>query len=243
MSIGEYVMPWLSRLRSLARRLSRRAETERELDAEVRSFVELLAEEKTRQGLRPEEARRAARLELGGVEQVKESVRQARTGAGLETLGQDVRHGFRILAKNPGFAIVAVLTLALGISANTAIFSVVDAVLLRPLPYPHAERLVAIWSTDPSTPLSPTAPPDFRAWQQEGKRLDDMGAFAYSDQNLSGPGQEPERVQGARVSASLFPTLGVGAALGRVFLPEEERFGRHREVLLSYGLWNRRFGG
>jgi len=236
-------MPWLSRLRSLARRLSRRAETERELDAEVRSFVELLAEEKTRQGLRPEEARRAARLELGGVEQVKESVRQARTGAGLETLGQDVRHGFRILAKNPGFAIVAVLTLALGISANTAIFSVVDAVLLRPLPYPHAERLVAIWSTDPSTPLSPTAPPDFREWQQEGKRLDDMGAFAYSDQNLSGPGQEPERVQGARVSASLFPTLGVGAALGRVFLPEEERFGRHREVLLSYGLWNRRFGG
>jgi len=269
-------MPWPARLRSLKRNLLQRADAERDLDDEARSVLELLTEEKMAQGLAPDAAGRAARIELGGVEQWKEQVRGARTGAWLEAFGQDLRHGARILRRNPGFAAVAVLTLALGIGANAAVFSVVSAVLLRPLPYPDAERLVMAWSTEPSrgSPISPTAAPDFREWQRQtaappagagdgtgtaaqptrhstrvapaalpARAFAGMGAFSFADLNLSGGGQEPERVQAARVSPSLFPTLGVRPALGRWFLPEEEQFGRHRVALLSHGLWRRRFGG
>jgi|HubBroStandDraft_3_1064219.scaffolds.fasta_scaffold00583_2 predicted permease len=237
-------MPWPAHLRSLARNLLRRARTERQLDEEARAFLDLVTDENVQRGMDPAAARRLARLESGGVDQLKERVRGARAGAWLETLGQDLRYGLRMLRKNPGFAAVAVLTLALGIGANTAIFSVVDAVLLRPLPYPQAERLVTVWSTTASQemPLTLAAPPDFRAWRENAKKCADMGAFAYADFNLAAAGGEPEHLLGARVSASLLPTLGVRAALGRVFLPQEEQFGRHREVVLSHELWRRRFG-
>jgi len=241
-------MPWLARLRSFKRNTLQRALVERELAEEASSVCELLAEEKMRQGMAPAAARRSARLELGGVEPWKEQVRAVRSGAWLEAFGRDVGHGVRILRQNPGFAAVAVLTLALGISANTAIFSVVSAVLLRPLPYPGAERLVMAWTLAPGEGFSrsPTAPPDFREWRSQagpGRVFTAMGAFAVADLNLSGDGREPERVQAARVSASLWPTLGVGAARGRLFLEEEEQFGRHREAILADGLWRRRFGG
>jgi putative ABC transport system permease protein len=243
-------MPWQARLRSLRRNLLHRARAERELDEEARSLLELLADEKVRSGLSPDAARRAAAIELGGLEPLKARVRGERAGAWLDGLGQDVRHGARMLRRNPGLAAIGVLTLALGIGANTAIFSVVSAVLLRPLPYPQADRLVLIWTTEPSrgAPISPTAAPDFREWRRQARGFAEMGAYALADLNLGGDaggaaGQEPERVQAARVSASLFPTLGVRPARGRLFLPEEERFGSHREVLLSDGLWHRRFGG
>jgi len=249
-------MPWLARLRSFKRNLLERASAERELADEASSVCELLAEEKMRQGMAPDAARRSARLELGGVEQWKEQVRAVRSGSRLETFGRDVGHGVRILRKNPGFAAVAVLTLAIGISSNTAIFSVVSAVLLRPLPYPDAERLVMAWTLQPGkgSRLSPTAPPDFREWRRQalspdgpeagsGRTFAGMGAFALLDLNLSGGGREPERIQAARVSASLWPTLGVRPARGRLFLEEEEQFGRHREVILGDALWRRRFSG
>jgi len=241
-------MPWLARLRSFKRNTLQRALVERELADEASSVCELLAEEKMRHGMAPAAARRSARLELGGVESWKEQVRAVRSGAWLEELGRDVGHGVRILRKDPGFAAVAVLTLALGISANTAIFSVVSAVLLRPLPYPDAERLVMAWTLAPGEGFSrsPTAPPDFREWRSEAaarRVFTGMGAFAAVDLNLSGDGREPERVQAARVSAGLWPTIGVRAARGRLFLEEEEQFGRHREAILSDGLWRRRFGG
>src|SRR5580693_2104734 len=174
-------MPWPAHLRSLARNLLRRARTERQLDEEARAFLDLVTDENVQRGMDPAAARRLARLESGGVDQLKERVRGARAGAWLETLGQDLRYGLRMLRKNPGFAAVAVLTLALGIGANTAIFSVVDAVLLRPLPYPQAERLVTVWSTTASQemPLTLAAPPDFRAWRENAKKCADMGAFAY----------------------------------------------------------------
>ncbi len=147
------------------------------------------------------------------------------------------------MIRNPIFTLIAVVTLALGIGANTAIFSVVDAVLLRPLPYPGAERLVFLWSGTASDGVtrSGSALPDYHAWRDQNKTFEGLGAFYYGDYNLSTSGDAPERIQGAYITANLFQVLQVSPALGRLFGPEEEQFGRHRVVLLSYKLWQRRF--
>ncbi len=162
----------------------------------------------------------------------------------METLWQDVRYGARQLVRNPGFAAVAVLTLALGIGANTAIFSVVNAVLLRPLPYDDPEQLVMVWESRPREGVydNPVAPLDFFDWRQRNQSFQDMAAFQYSTMDLTGAG-EPERIGTGIVSAAYFRVFGVEAVRGRTFLPEEEQDGRHRVVVLSYGLWQRRFGG
>jgi putative ABC transport system permease protein len=162
----------------------------------------------------------------------------------MDGLLQDFRHGLRLLLKKPGFTLVALLTLALGIGANTAIFSVVNAVLLRQLPYPQADRLVMLWSTMPSqgVPTSGSSMPDYREWRDQSHVFDGLAAFYYGDVNLSGAGQEPERVQGARVTANLFDVLKVQPVMGRNFTAEEERFGSHHVALLSYELWQRRYG-
>ena len=158
---------------------------------------------------------------------------------------QDFRFGLRMLIKNPIFTLIAVVTLALGIGANTAIFSVVDAVLLRPLPYPEANRLVFLWSTMNSqgVPLSPSALPDYQGWRDRNKVFDGLAAFYNGDFNLSSTGSPPELIQGAYVTANFFQVLKVFPSLGRLFTSEEEQFGRHHVVLLSYGLWQRRFAG
>jgi putative ABC transport system permease protein len=163
----------------------------------------------------------------------------------MQTLLQDLRCGVRMLLKKPGFTLIAVITLALGIGANTAIFSMVDAVLLRPLPYPEAERLVFLWSTMRSQGIEfgGSALPDYRDWRDQNRTLDGLAAFSYDDVNLSATGGEPERVQGATITHNLFQVLKVSPALGRLFTQEEDQFGRHRVVLLSHGLWQMRFGG
>jgi putative ABC transport system permease protein len=163
----------------------------------------------------------------------------------MTSLLQDLRFGLRMLIKNPIFALIAIVTLALGIGANTAIFSVVDAVLLRPLPYPEANRLVFLWSTMNSqgVPLSSSALPDYQGWRDRNQVFDGLAAFYNGDFNLSSAGSPPELIQGAYITSNLFQVLKISPSLGRLFSNEEEQFGRNHVVLLSYGLWQRRFAG
>jgi putative ABC transport system permease protein len=154
---------------------------------------------------------------------------------------QDIRYGTRTLLRQPGFTLVAVLTLALGIGANTAIFSVVNAVLLRPLPYSHPERLALINTINLARGMTDvgTSLPDFRAWQERNQSFEKIAAFSSNSFNISGTA-EPERVPGAQASVDLFTVLGVLPARGRVFTSDEETFGKHHVVILSENLWQRR---
>jgi putative ABC transport system permease protein len=167
----------------------------------------------------------------------------------LGTFVQDARYGLRNLARNPGFTIVAMLTLALGIGANTAIFSVIHNTILRPLPFPDADRLVPVWETFSKGPgnWNIVSAPNFWDFQKQSHSFESMAIFdsAGRGYNLSpsGTAQEAEQVSGLRVSAGFFPVLGVKPFIGRTFLPEEETLGRDHEVVLSYGLWKERYGG
>jgi predicted permease len=232
------------RLRALWRNIRERGRVERELDEEVRAMHELLVDEKIASGLRPAEARRAATIELGQIESIKERVRDVRAGALFTALAQDARYAVRVLARNPGFAGVAVVTLALGIGATTTVFSAVHAVLLRPLPYPSSNRLVEIWSSMPASgvPRSQSALPDYRAWRVRNRTFEEIGAYHGTSYALTG-GDRPERVRGVRVSASVWTVLEVRPHLGSLFSSREESWGNHRVVVLSHRLWMRRFGG
>ncbi|MEW6209483.1 MAG: ABC transporter permease [Acidobacteriota bacterium] len=160
----------------------------------------------------------------------------------MDKFFQDVRYAVRMMLKKPGFAFVAVTVLALGIGANTSIFSVVNSVLLRPLPYENPDQLVVIKSTLPTRGITDSgiSTPDFREWRNRNTTFQQMAAFSTTSYNLSGSG-EPERVSGARVSSNLFSLLGIAPALGRAFTSEEETFGNHRVALISHALWQRRF--
>src|SRR5919205_74500 len=162
----------------------------------------------------------------------------------MKTLLQDVRYAVRTLRKSPGFALVAVVALALGIGANTAIFSVVKAVLLSPLPYPAPERLVWLREVNPGSDIidEPASAPNFNDWRTQARSFEGMAAFTYNAATLTDGGGEPERVPAAYTSANFFQVVGVGPALGRGFLPEEETTGKNRVVVISHGLWQRRFG-
>ena len=156
----------------------------------------------------------------------------------------DLRYALRQLGKAPGFAITAVLTLALGIGANTAVFSVVNAVLLRALPYPDANRLLLLWSSAPSQglPMFGSSPADYRVWRSDNHSFEDMGAFSNDGISMSLEGHTPELLISASVTASLFPTMGVQPFLGHGFTERNEQWGEHRVAILSYGLWERSFG-
>jgi len=205
-----------------------RRRKEGELEEEVRSHLEMAAKERVARGDTTEQAEGAARREFGNVELVKEVTRDVWGWRWLEDLYEDARFGLRMLWKNPGFTAVAVLTLALGIGANSAIFSLVNAILLKPLPYAHSERLVMAWEkvrlpsyqNDRNDP----APGNFVDWQKQNTVFQDMAAIRYRSFNLTGEG-EPVRVEGEGVSASVFPMLQVNAVLGRVFTLDEDRPG------------------
>ncbi|HMB27819.1 MAG TPA: ABC transporter permease, partial [Blastocatellia bacterium] len=161
----------------------------------------------------------------------------------MQTLWQDLRYGARMLRKQPGFALAAALTLALGIGGSTAIFSIVQTVLLRPLGFPAAERALALWERAPEgkQPRSRAAPGNFYDWREQNQSFADMAAFAAAAMTLTGAG-EPEQLRGAMVTPSYFKALDVRPTLGRAFLPEESRPGKERVVLLGQGVWRRRFG-
>ena len=161
----------------------------------------------------------------------------------MESLWQDLRYGARMLQNKPAFTAVALVALALGIGANTAIFSVVNAILLRPPPFKDPDRLVYVWETNPKIGLDRgiVSPPDFADWREQNRVFEHISAWRTWFYRLSGNG-EPEQVWGVRTSANVFELLGVEPLLGRTFLPEEEQPGRDQVVLISHGLWERRFG-
>lgn len=235
----------LSRLRSLLRNTTNKAAVEHDLAEELAAHVSLLTDAKVKSGMSAADARRAALVELGGVEQVKEEVRAGRSGFAFETFIMDVRYGLRALLKKPGFTITAVIALALGIGANTAIFSVVNGVMLRSLAYANPERIVMLWERSVSREAQQNlvSPANFLDWQKLSTSFEDMAAVWDLRANLSGNDGEPEEVKVQCVSYPFFSALGVQPMIGRAFLPEEDRAGGNLVVIISHQLWQTRFGG
>ena len=231
-----------ARIRSMWRAVTRRGSWEQDLEEELRSHVECRAEDLMRTGLGRQDAERQARIELGTRETYKEQCREAQGLRWLDTLRQDVLYAARSFRRNRAFTLVAALTLALGIGANTAIFSVVNTVLLRPLPYQAAGRLV--WITDfiPRQGNTLVWDSDYFAWARQNQVFQGMAAYSPAELTLTGAG-ETERLEGARVTAGFFSVLSVAPALGRSFLAEDDRPGGPQVCVLSHRFWQSRFSG
>ncbi len=227
-------------------RLWRRTQMDEQLEKELHYHLEQHANDLMAQGHSPEDAWRQARLALGGPEQVKENCRDARGTRWLDDFSQDIRFALRMLRKNPGFAVVALLTLALGVGATTVMFTVVNGVLLKPLPYPAPNELVAVhghtetWNTKIYGQQN-IAYPDFLDLQRDAHSLDLAGAL-FNGATLSEPGQ-PEYVDLHEISSNLFSVLRVNLLRGRAFLPEEDRLGAAPVMILGYSFWQQHFGG
>jgi predicted permease len=227
----------LARIRAFWRNLFSKSRVEYDLDEHVRSYADLLTAEKINAGMSPADARRAALVELGGIEHVKDEVRDVRSGALLDTTAQDLRYAARTLIRRPGFAIVAVTALALGIGATTAIFSVVNAVLLRPLPYADPDRLVVLLHDA----RNPVAPANYLDWKRQNTVFASVGAAEHWAGNVSG--DVPERVQGLRVTSDVLAMTGIRPLMGRLLRPEDDAPSGERPIVLSWGYWQRRFAG
>src|SRR3989454_1382088 len=238
-------MNWLGTLQLRFRALCRKRQLDADMAEEMRGRIEMRTRENIEAGMSADEARYAAMRQFGQVDNIKETCREQRGVTWLEHLVQDLRYGARMLRKNPGFTAVAVLTLALGIGANTAIFSVVNAVLLKALPYREPERIVMLWTDNASLNLGfhelPPAPPDLLDWRRQAQSFEQIAAFRTRLADLSEQG-DPERVGGVQVTANFFSLLGAQPMLGRVFSTDEEQPGRDKVVVISYSLWQRRFG-
>ena len=237
-------MYWLRLIRTRLRGLLRKQSVEREMEEELRFHVRMRAEENVRRGMTSDEAERAALKSFGQWARVKESCRDFKGGGLVEVLLQDVRFGARTLLKNRGFALVAVLTLAIGIGANTAIFSVVESVLLRALPYRDADRVVVLWENNRmrGRPHNVINPGNFLDWRAQSASFEGMAAFADQRYGLTGGG-EPEEVAAQAATPNLFEVLGAPPLLGRTLLPGDGEAGREEVAVISHGLWRRRFGG
>src|SRR6476646_8385528 len=240
---------FVSRIRALCRNLFRRTAVEQDLSAELAQAFEFLVETKIRDGKSTSEARRLAAIELGGVEQLKEEIREFRAGYDLEGLFRDVRYGVRMLLKHKGFSAVAIIALGLGIGANTAIFSLVNSVLLRPLPFPDAERIVYFEGKNSAAGITESniSYLDFTDWSKQTDVFASTAAYWTGNADLSGDVAEPEAVPRAGVTTGFFSVLGVQPVLGRPFVPEDDKpatfnEGRGTVAIISHVLWKRRFG-
>src|SRR5215472_795603 len=216
------------------RSLFRRRRMEGELEEELRGYAEDTVQEKIRAGESPDEAMRQARLEMGSVDALKQDVREVGWEATIESFLLDVRFGARMLRKNAGFTIIAVLTLALGIGANTAMFSVIEAVLLRPLPYSDAGKIARVGSTRLNQEVSfgSSSPPDFFDWRDQNRTFATMFAFYSTEVALTGRG-EAQHVRELLATAGIFSTLAAHPILGREFRTEENHMGADHVVVLS----------
>jgi len=233
------VRAWFIRIQGLFERNRR----DREFAEELEAHLQLHIDDGIRSGLTPAEARREAVIKLGGMEPTKENHRDRRGIPFLETLARDLAYAARMLRRNPGFAATVVLTLGLGIGATTAIFTVVNAVLLRPLPYPDPNRLVYIAMSfgEPGDHVF-SYTMDYPAWRDHSRTLSQIAGYRMFQANFTGAG-EAERITGGYATKSLFPLLGVQPTMGRTFLPEEDRPGGPPVAILSNAFWKRRFGG
>ena len=234
----------LVRAINLVRNVLRKREVEDEISEEIRSFLSLTAEAKKSEGLSESEARRAALLEVGGVEQIKEQVREARVGYRVEAILRDFSYGMRSLRKSPSFSVIVILVLALGIGANAAIFSVIEAVLLKALPYRDPDRLVVLWEKNPSMGTFgerlPVAYVNFNEWVKRSKQFEAIGGFETANFNLSGV-VEPERIDGVRASANIFAVLGVQPRLGTSFDFAEKDSSKSHVVILGDSFFRTHF--
>lgn len=224
-------------------RYFRRERWDQERERELQAYLETETDENIARGMTPEEARYAAKRKLGNPTLIREEIYRMNSLTFIESLWQDVRCGLRMLRKNAGFAVVAILTLALGIGANTAIFSVIHAVLLNPLPYDNPERIVLLLESNPSRgfPQFSVSPPNYTDWKKDATSFEQIASIDRGDFNYTG-GLEPERLSGARVASSFFAVMGAPPAMGRTFLPDDDVVGKASVVVLSYGLWARHFG-
>jgi putative ABC transport system permease protein len=235
---------WLNNLRLRLRALAKRRQLHRDLEEEVAFHLAAREMRNREAGMDEEEARYSARRDFGNATLAKERSFEMWTFSLLENFYQDLRHALRVLRNKPAFAAVAVLTLAVGIGANSAVFSVVNTVLLKALPYPHEQRLVMIWETKAREghDHNVVSPANFLYWKEHNTVFEQMAAFFDDTSTLTGEG-EPEEIPWQGISTNLFSLLGISPILGRDFSDDEGQRGRNHEVLLSYGLWYRRFGG
>ena len=232
----------MSFLRKL-RALFRKEKLDAEMTEEMRVHLELQAERNRAAGMNADEARYAAQRVFGGVEQIKERARDQRTIRWLDDCVRDLRFALRQLFKSPGFTILAIVTLALGVGANTAMFSVLNGVLLKPLPYPDLAQLDAIYRTTAQSPAGSVSPADFRDLQREMGGYGEIAAYAYANMSLAEPGQPAEMPRSILVTPNFFSTLGIRSQLGRDFQPGEDLPGNDRVLILSRRYWQNRFGG
>src|SRR4029077_2037762 len=225
-------------------RFFRRDAWDEERARELDTYLQIETEDNIARGMSAEEARYAARRKLGNPTVIREEIYRMNTIASLETIWQDLKYAARVLRKSPGFAFFGVTVLALGIAANTAIFSIADAVLLRPLPYRDPARLVMVWEDGSSYgfPRDTPAPGNFSDWRARNHVFTDVAAYSSDDLNLTGDGN-PEKLSANAVSSNFFSVLGVSPVLGRDFRTEDNVPGAAGVAILSNGLWLRRFGG
>ena len=233
--------PSLARFAAKLRNLFTRNHVDAELSREISAHLGFLEEEFLRRGDSPAEARRKARIACGTFETVRQSHRDARSFLWLAQAGQDIRHAFRAMRWSPGFTAAAIVTLALGIGANTAVFSVVDAVLLQPLPYPAPDRIVEFFLSSQGGSTAGTSIPDFRFWLDHAHAVEDISAFDFDQSEIGLTSGVPEEVHGVHVNSGYFRLFGAPFRLGRSLTSSDDNPAGARVVVLSYGLWKRRF--